>query len=179
MRERWAPVEGYEGYYEVSSIGRVYSLPRRCKSSRGGRPSTVPGKVLLPDLTGVYAMVTLCKNGKTKAIAIHRLVASAFVPNPENKPEVNHKDADKRNNQADNLEWVTKSEQALHAILLGRWPDNKGSSNGQSKLDEVKVSMIKKRLLLGHRISQIARDVGVHEGTIYSIRDGRTWRHVT
>ena len=103
--EIWRPVVGYEGLYEVSNTGRVRSLDRyvRCKSYRLHK-----GKVLSPgkDKDG-YLFVVLSCNGKHKTIAVHKLVAQAFIPNPDDLPIINHKDEDKTNNRVDNLEWCT------------------------------------------------------------------------
>ena len=101
MSEEWRPVVGYEGLYEVSSYGRVRSLDRFYYRLH-------KGKVLSPtkDRYG-YLTVTLNCNGKSKTIKIHRLVAQAFIENPDNLPQVNHKDEVKSNNCVDNLEWCS------------------------------------------------------------------------
>lgn len=104
--EQWRDIKGYEGLYEVSSLGRVRSLPKR-----GGHKNP---HVLSPNKCREYLFVTLCNNYKVKAKDIHRLVAEAFIPNPENKPQVNHIDGNKENNRVKNLEWVTVSENNLH-----------------------------------------------------------------
>lgn len=105
--EEWKNVIGYEGLYEVSNTGQVRSLDRYVKYSNG-RIHLHKGKVLSPvkDKYG-YLAVCLCCNEKQKRIKIHRLVAQAFLPNPDNLPQVNHKDEDKLNNSVDNLEWCT------------------------------------------------------------------------
>ena len=106
--EIWRPIEGYEGLYEVSSYGRVRSLDRYDKYS-DGRIYLHKGKVLSPakDKNG-YFVVSLYFNGKHNTIKVHRLVAQAFIPNPDNLPEVNHLDEDKTNNRVENLEFCDR-----------------------------------------------------------------------
>ena len=112
--ENWASIEGYEGLYEVSDSGRVRSLKR----------ATTSGKVLSQHSgTGGYLSVCLCKNNHKRSFVIHRLVARAFVDNPELKPEVNHINGVRTDNRAENLEWVTRSENERHAYgVLGKSP---------------------------------------------------------
>lgn len=101
MREAWRDVPGYEGLYQVSNKGKVYSVRS--------------GTILQPARSGSgYRKINLCRSGASKQCHIHRLVAVAFLPNPENKPHVNHLNGDKTDNRADNLEWVTRSENQLH-----------------------------------------------------------------
>ena len=109
MSEEWRPIEGYEGLYEVSSYGRVRSLDRYVKTCYEAY-KLHKGKILSPakDKNG-YLKVNLCCNGKHNTIRVHKLVAQAFIPNPDNLPEVNHKDEVKTNNNVDNLEWCDRS----------------------------------------------------------------------
>ena len=99
--EVWKDVVGYEGLYKVSNKGNVYSVGRinsQCKK--------IGGIILKPGYTrGGYLLVNLCENGKVKSKYIHRLVLEAFVENPNNLPEVNHKDENPSNNELSNLEW--------------------------------------------------------------------------
>lgn len=96
MDEVFRPVEGYEGLYEVSNLGRVKSL-------KWGKE-----RILKPGMDGCgYLKANLYKEGKIKHFMVHRLVAQAFIPNPEGLPQINHKDEDKTNNRVDNLEWCT------------------------------------------------------------------------
>lgn len=112
--EHWKPIPGYEGMYEVSDLGRVKSLARTVVMYEGVTRQT-KDRILRTSLQGCgYVFATLCKEGKARPNLVHRLVAQAFVPNPDNKPQVNHKDGNRTNNRADNLEWVTSSENNLH-----------------------------------------------------------------
>ena len=105
--EIWRPIVGYEGLYEVSSYGRVRSLDRYVKCDYE-KYRLHKGKVLSPgkDKDGYLSVVLSC-NGKHKKIAVHRLVAQAFIPNPDNLPQVNHRDENPSNDNVDNLEWCT------------------------------------------------------------------------
>ena len=105
-KEVWKCVTGYEGIYEVSNLGRVRSLERIVRKWDGVRTSK--GKILSPatNLHG-YLFVQLYKNGRCEMKTIHRIVATAFIPNTDNLPQINHKDENKKNNRASNLEWCT------------------------------------------------------------------------
>ena len=102
MTEQWKSVEGYEDLYEVSNLGRIRSLPQKGKGRRN--------KVIIrrPSIRSGYQVMCLSKNGKQKTHSVHRLVAAAFVNNPYGYSEINHKDEDKTNNIASNLEWCDR-----------------------------------------------------------------------
>ena len=103
MIEEWRPVVGYEGLYEVSNTGRVRSVDRYVKTCYGSY-RLHKGKVLSPGIRpDGYLVVSL----QYRMFRVHRIVAEAFLPNPDNLPQVNHKDEDKSNNRVDNLEWCT------------------------------------------------------------------------
>ena len=103
--EIWKDIENYEGLYQVSNFGRVRSLDRVVRRNKGF--GLCKGRVLKPRLPAGYCQVSLCKQNNVSQFLVHRLVAEAFVPNPDNLPQVNHKDEVKTNNRADNLEWCT------------------------------------------------------------------------
>ena len=110
MKEIWKPVVGYEGFYEVSNIGKVRSLARIVECN-DGRKRKLKTRILRQSCApSGYYMVTLHKNGKQKSGLVHRLVCEAFIPKPLGKDEVNHKDENSKNNNATNLEWVTAKE---------------------------------------------------------------------
>lgn len=120
----WRDIEGYEGIYEVSCTGLV----RRA------------GRVLKNNVcTNNYLSVSLSREGKVTPHRVHRLVAKAFLSNPENKPHVNHKDSNRQNNNVDNLEWVTVSENMKHSYDKGgrlapkSWKGRVGSDHNKSK----------------------------------------------
>ena len=96
--EKWRPIEGYEGLYEVSNYGDVKSMDYN---------HTGKEKILRTQINRGYVQVALTTNNKQKRFYVHRLVAQAFIPNPDNLPQVNHKDEVKTNNSVDNLEWCT------------------------------------------------------------------------
>lgn len=138
MQEIWKPIEGYEGLYEVSSLGRIKSLYKYHH-----RYENILKNKITKD--GYYE-TTLVKNGKPKFIRTHRLVASAFIDNPLNKSEVNHKDGNKLNNSVDNLEWVTSSENQKHAYRTGLQKVSGGALSNRKKVRCVDLNVEKDSL---------------------------------
>lgn len=117
------PLKGYEGHYEIDSNGLIYSLDKTVKNSLG-RVYLYKGTIRKPALHGTgYFVIRLYKEGVAKTFRYHRLVAENLIPNPENKPFVNHKDGNKKNNHPSNLEWVTEKENTNHAISTGLFPE--------------------------------------------------------
>lgn len=118
--EIWKDIEGYEGLYQVSNLGRVRSLDRIVKFS-DGHSQPMKGKILVFGKNhGGYWQVGLSKNSKSTRKSVHRLVAETFIPNPNNYPCVNHKDEVKTNNRVDNLEWVTYKENTNYGTCIER-----------------------------------------------------------
>jgi hypothetical protein len=114
MNEIWKDINGYQGVYQVSNLGRVRSLDRQIVYLRRGKLITSKhrGRIMKGSYTEGYLRIQLGKYGLRDFI--HRLVAQAFIPNPENKPEVNHINLIRDDNRVENLEWVTASENVIH-----------------------------------------------------------------
>lgn len=123
MKEIWKDIPGYEGYYQASNFGRVKSMERISIRNNGHSEHSVYRtkekiKKVQKQSRG-YSQVVLYKDGVAKTIRLNTLIARMFVPNPEEKPYVNHIDGNKDNNRADNLEWVTAKENTAHAYRTG------------------------------------------------------------
>ena len=151
-------IHGYNGKYKIDDLGRVYS----------------EFKIITPYDNGHgYLAVKLWKNGKCKQHYIHRLVAETFIPNPNNYPEINHIDGDKRNNAVSNLEWCNRKMNVQHSYDTGLKP--KGEKHFKHKLTENQVAEI--RAARG-KISQreLANKYGVSQTLIYSIQTNKCWK---
>lgn len=130
MFEIWKPIIHFEGLYSVSNLGRIMSLDRYV----GLRKLHKKERILRPavDECG-YLRVALSKDNRLKSFRVHRLVATSFIPNPENKPDVNHIDANKLNNSVTNLEWNTEKENVVHAFRNNLYPIKRGLSHHNAK----------------------------------------------
>ena len=106
QQEIWKDIEGFEGLYQISNLGRVYSLGGRIMGRMNNRYKNKP-RFIKPHMRNGYSHACLKKDGKQYHLKIHRLVAMAFIPNPNNLPFINHKDENKTNNTVENLEWCT------------------------------------------------------------------------
>lgn len=114
--EIWKDITGYEGYFQVSNLGNFKSLDRRIKYKNSGT-RLYPGKPLLKETTlDGYQRIVLMKKAVKKRFMCHRLVAQEFIPNPEDKPFINHINGNKSDNRVENLEWCTQSENELHSF---------------------------------------------------------------
>lgn len=116
--EEWKIIKGYDGKYQVSNYGRVKSLWRNRPIGRGtGLKKIYEEKILNLQNNNGYKFVTLMDNGKRNRCYVHRLVAETFLPNPNNKPVVNHIDYNPSNNNVENLEWCTQKENIIHSVV--------------------------------------------------------------
>lgn len=118
--EIWKDINGYEGLYQVSNLGRVKSFSKTV-NNYPNCTRVLPEKIRIGGVNKAlgYRMLSLSKDGKTKQFFVHRLVAEAFVPNPNNYPMVNHKDEDKTNNNSSNLEWCTAKYNMAYSNVFG------------------------------------------------------------
>lgn len=119
MKERWKDIEGYEGLDQVSTFGRIKHLSKTVPSGKGGYHHYTERITKGYPVAEGYLRVTLSKNGKQVSKRVNRLVALAFIPNPDNKKEVNHKNGKKWDNRAWMLEWNTPKENSTHARKTG------------------------------------------------------------
>lgn len=187
-KEVWRPVKGFEGIYEVSNEGRVKSFNKNArgkfaKVARNGG-LIMKERVKLGDKSH-YAHVTLLHGNLRFDTSIHRLVAMHFIPNPQNKEYVNHKDGDKLNNVVSNLEWVTKSEDVKHAHDTGlnksrysekqkAWTRKMGYLNRRTKFEIAQdIRELESRFKFG--ATKIARLYGFSRGMVMDIISGRTY----
>ena len=170
--EEWRPVVGYEALYEVSSLGRVRSIDRECLG-RDGRCELHRGKMLKPQpMKNGYLDVYLCSGARRTHRTVHRLVAEAFIgPKPKGL-EIRHKDGNRSNNSAENLEYGTRSENLRDCYSYG-------GRKGNGKLFREDVIDIKRRLSNDEPCRSIAKDYGVHNAAIYHIRNGTTFAYIT
>lgn len=170
----------WEGLYSVTDDGRVWSHARKSIAGTGFKNN--PGRWMKPHKFSrtSHLRVYLSKDGKKYPMMIHRLVATAFIPNHDNLPVVNHLDGDPTNNTLSNLEWTTQSGNCIHAVSLGltKLPSQVGAKNSQSKLNDNKV--IEMRLLKKHgmSISCLSKMFNVSTKTTRDAVNKVTWKHV-
>jgi hypothetical protein len=171
MTEEWRDVRSYEGLYQVSDLGRV----RRIGAGRGA----TAGRVLKqkpPTHKCDYLRVQLCKNDVKRTVIVHALVAEAFIGRRPRGKHVNHKNLDKLDNRFVNIEWVTRRQNAQHALQAGRVGGRAmpGARNGRAKLTESQVAEIRKqRGRIGQRVLAIL--CGVSKTAIQLIHQGKHW----
>ena len=179
MTEQWEKVKGFEDSYEVSNIGRVKALERKVANRFGSQK--IHEKILKPSNNQGYLSVALCKNGKIHRKCVHRLVAEAFIPNPDNKPVVDHIDTNPANNCVDNLRWVTQKENCLNPISR---KNNSLSKMGHkcylahhTEETKRKMSEIKKGVSLSeeHKKKLSESHMGINKGGTNSLK-GKRWK---
>ena len=174
--EIWKPIDGFDNQYWVSNLGRVKSL------------KDPKNEVIMKQSTAVYGYVTVSlTKGKNKTFRVHRLVAQAFIPNPENKPQVNHKNGNKTDNRVENLEWVTARENINHAYkTLGKKPTeqmvkdftkrSRGENNPKAKIDYRTACIIRKDRAKGIMLKIIARKFDISISQVSAICNNKVWK---
>lgn len=172
--EFWKPINGYEGYFEISTFFRVRSLERIVKS-KGDGVMQIKSKIMKQRVNAEgYWQVRLSKNGKRQCKRPHRMYAEAFMQNPENKTHVNHKNLITTDNIPCNIEWNTPAENTEHARVNGAIKC--GTQVNHSKLTENQVLEI---YTSKDTYEIVAKKYGINPYMVYKIRSGTSWASVT
>lgn len=168
--EEWRPIKGFEGLYEISSYGRVKSLKGKKERIIGSRNSSD------------YCVAVLCKGSKTFPSLVHRLVAEAFIPNPQNKPNIDHIDTIPYHNHVNNLRWVTQKENCLNPISRVNISRSKLGHRGYltKHSEETKEKLRQKRL--GSKLTEETKQkislshIGIKKGVPNTFLKGKHWK---
>lgn len=184
MEEVWRSVKGYEGYYEVSNMGRVKSLPR--KSNGVGRQyRSLSERILKPseDKKG-YLMVWLYKGKQRKTMKVHRLVAAAFIPNPLDKPQIDHINGIKDDNLSSNLRWCTGRENFHNPITYKKNAESKRGVKNHKAVGVLQYTIDGRFVKKWECMSDVKREIGIAHSHISSCCRGKrnsaggfSWRY--
>jgi hypothetical protein len=179
MGEIWKDVVGYEGYYQVSSLGNIKGVDRWV-SKTVGSDIFFKGKILRQNTTRYGYMEIGLGKGKEgkKYFKVHRLVAEVFIPNPLNLPQVNHINGIKEDNRPENLEWCTAKYNMNHAVEIGLHSDGIGENNVSAVLTENQVREIRASKKYRGYMNDLAAKYGVHKSTISLIVRRIKWKHI-
>lgn len=166
-------IQGFEGSYAINEQGEIWSYPRW--GTRGG---WVKKYLQYKGYEIVY--LGLGKRSESKTFFVHRLVAKTFIPNPNNLPEINHKNCVKLNNRVENLEWCTHLQNMQHAYANGLVGHARGEDNPRSKINQRKANRIRKSYANGKITQrQLARLYGVNQRLIWSILHKKIWNYLS
>lgn len=177
MKEIWKDIKDFEGRYQISNLGRVKSLTRTITEKNTGKTYVLYGKILKErHMSNGYIQACLCKNSKYTYKYVHRLVAQAFISNPNNLKQVNHIDCIKTNNSVKNLEWCSHLFNSKHAAQNGLF--KRGENHHQTTLTDNQVKKIKTLLKKGLTQVEIASMFKVSKNVINTINVQKTWKHI-
>lgn len=178
--EIWKDIPGFENRYQSSTFGIIKSL--KCElggSYKNKKPRNKSERILKPWTNKKGYFIVGLGEKKGNRFLIHRLVAITFIPNPDNKPFINHKDGNKSNNKVENLEWVTAQENTRHAFDSGLHKNHlKGENAFNAILTNKKVLEIRKMRIDGFKNHQICKKYGLTKAHISNILNNRCWKSV-
>lgn len=166
--EVWKDIEGFKGIYQISSDGKVRrKIGYGCRSERILKNQPIKG----------YERAVLHTKGHRTQFLVHRLVAGAFIPNPENKPEVNHKNGIKTDNRAENLEWVTSSENKIHGFRNGLYTPKRGRENPMygkpGRINHFRLVVCRTTGTVYQSVSDAARKLNMKRTTLVAMLSGQ------
>lgn len=172
MEKIWKDIYGFEGLYQVSDMGEIYSCAKTIQGGNGGSRSH-DGMILQADSSGEYLRVTLFKDKKRHKFLVHRIVAKHFHENPENKKFVNHINGNKLDNRAVNVEWSTQSENEKHAYRIGlKVPtmNRLGSTNDLNARSKkvMQLALDGSLIKIWPSVNEVQRKLGFRQGNISS-----------
>ena len=169
--EVWRDIPEYDGLYQASDYGRIRTISGKASECRGGNFVMKP----FVDDCG-YLRIALYKEGKYRKFKVHRLVAFAFVPNPDNLPEVNHINGLKTDNRPCNLEWMTRRDNSLHAIKYGL--QGIGEKSPRAKMTEKQVLDIRADYMSGISFTEILSKYNTPYHATYKVITNKNWKHL-
>lgn len=177
VAEEWGDIPGYAGLYKASTFGRIKSVYRMV-NHYSGIPINRNAKLLKLHVDKRFGYVHVGLSKHNVSHIVHRLIALTFLPNPDNLPEVNHKNPIKHLNYVWNLEWVSKKGNAQHAVAHGLLPNHQGEHNNAAVLTDIIAGEIKWFIESGWRNCDIARKFNINPGVVKAIKNNKTWTHV-
>lgn len=177
LNEEWRDCAGYEGFYQVSNLGRVRSCDRVGNHAVYGS-MVLRGKILKPATKTGYSTLVFSVLNSQCTVYVHALVAQAFIGDRPEFFQINHIDGNKQNNSLVNLEYCTPKENTRHAFALGLCRTARGEDCAKAKLKAFDIPVIRNRLAIGHLQKDIAFDYGVSHQVIHSIKVGKSWTHI-